>query len=165
MLCSQQTDHSSEKMAALTDQVASGVRLICRCDFTPYHITNGRWDCDSSDPTMIIFRADVVGTGTSESIADDISRWANTTNNVGVDGESLRVVGAKTCLNYDCSTVGSVASPGNYYYWIIGLITGIIVVLIIVAVIVGAVLFWWGKYKKDEPPRSASCNNDGASDV
>ena len=99
---------------------------------------------------MVIFRADVVGTGTRESIADDIVDWAHTTNNIGVGRERLQVVGAITCLNHNCSTV-SVAPTRHYYYWIIGLITGTIVVLIIIAVIVAAVLFWWRNSKKDKP--------------
>ena len=127
--------------------------MICTCDFTPDHITNGRWDCNSSDPTMVIFRADVVGTGTRESIADDIVNWTDTTNNIGVGRERLQVVGAIKCLNHNCSTMRpmSVAPPRHYYYWIIGLITGTIVVLIIIAVIVAAVLFWWRNSKKDKP--------------
>jgi len=151
VLCSQQTDNSSEKTAALTDQLVTGVRMICTCDFTPDHITNGRWDCNSSDPTMVIFRADVVGTGTSESIADDIVDWAHTTNNIGVGRERLQVVGAITCLNHNCSTVSVAPTRHYYYFWIIGLITGTIVVLIIIAVIVAAVLFWWRNSKKDKP--------------
>lgn len=150
VLCSQQTDNSSEKMAALTDQLVTGVRMICTCDFTPDHITNGRWDCNSNNPTMVIFRADIVGIGTRESIADDIVDWADTTNNIGVGRERLQVVGATTCQNRDCLTM-SVVPPRPYYYWIIGLITGIIVVLIIIAVIVVAVLFWWRYSKKDKP--------------
>jgi len=138
-------------MAALTDQLSTGVRIICTCDFTPDHITNGRWDCNSSDPTMVIFRADVVGTGTRESIADDIVDWAHTTNNIGVGRERLQVVGAITCLNHNCSTVSVAPTRHYYYYWIIGLITGTIVVLIIIAVIVAAVLFWWRNSKKDKP--------------
>ena len=132
-------------------QLVTGVRMICTCDFTPDHITNGRWDCNSSDPTMVIFRADVVGTGTRESIADDIVDWAHTTNNIGVGRERLQVVGAITCLNHNCSTMSVAPTHHYYYYWIIGFITGTIVVLIIIAVIVATVLFWWRNLKKDKP--------------
>ena len=100
---------------------------------------------------MVIFRADVVGTGTRESIADDIVDWAHTTNNIGVGRERLQVVGAITCLNHNCSTMSVAPTRHYYYYWIIGLITGTIIVLIIIAVIVAAVLFWWRNSKKDKP--------------
>ena len=137
-------------MAALTDQLVTGIGMICSCDFTPDHITNGRWDCDSNDLSMVIFRADVVGTGTSKSTADDFNGWADTASNIDVNGESLHVAGVETCASHDCSDVGF-ALPGHYYYWIIGLITGVIIIIIIVVITV--TVLWWKHTKKGQSDR------------
>ena len=92
---------------------------------------------------MIFFRADVVSTGTNESIADDFIGWVDTTNNIDVGGESLQVEGVKECPSHNCSgVIVDVALPGPYYYWITGVITGIIFVLVAVVVITVALLWY-----------------------
>ena len=104
---------------------------------------------DSNDLSVVIFRA-VVGTGISKSIADDFNGWADTASNIDVNGESLHVAGVETCASHDCSDVGF-ALPGHYYYWIIGLITGVIIIIIIVVITV--TVLWWKHTKKGQSDR------------
>ena len=101
---------------------------------------------------MVIFRADVVGTGISKSIADDFNDWADTANNIDVNGESLHVAGVETCASHDCSDVGF-ALPGHYYYWIIGLVTGVIIIIIIIIVVISitVAVLWWKHIKNRRP--------------
>ena len=130
-------------MAALTEQLATTLKYICSCNLTQDHITNGRWVCDPRDPTTVLFRADVTGTGSldSSTIANDVSQWAEQTNSVHLGTETLPVQGAMQCEDENCIT-SSVSPAGPSNLWIIGVVAGILVLLIIIAV-AAVILLWW----------------------
>ena len=139
-----QNDRSATKMAALTQQIASGVTQMCSCGFTADFITNRTWTCDPGRPTVVIFEAEVAGTQNVASgvIAVDIVQWADRTNSINVGtGSALELEGGQV------STPGTTGAPspapgGVHYIWIIGIIGGVIVALILIVVIVVIAMCW-----------------------
>ena len=130
-------------MAALTEQLATSLKFICSCNVTQDHIISGRWACDPQDPTTVLFRADVAGTGNVDSgtVANGVVQWAEQTNSVRLNTETLRVRGAMLCENEDCVT-SSVSPAGPSNLWIIGVVAGILVLIIVIAV-AAVIMLWW----------------------
>ena len=145
VVCSapKQNDRSATKMAALTQQIASGVTQICRCGFTTEYIANSRWVCDPARPTVVIFEAEVAGTQNIASgmIAVDIIQWANGKSSVDVGtGSALGLEGGQVSTP---GTTTSAPTPGGVHYiWIIGIVAGVIAALLLIVVIVVIVLCW-----------------------
>ena len=159
MPCPQQNDCSATKMATLTDRIVNSLKVICNCNFTTRYITNSRWVCDPARPTIVIFEADVIGTGdvNSGTIAVDIIQWADRTGTVDVGtGNALGLQGGEVStmapttlpVTSTTSTTSSTQPPATptSFVWIVGIIAGVIVALILIAVIV-VILLWWKRSK------------------
>ena len=132
-------------MAALTQQIASGVTQICSCGFTKEYITNSRWVCDPARPTVAIFEAEVAGTQNIASgmIAVDIIQWANGKSSVDVGtGSALGLEGGQVSTPGTTTRAPTPVPGGVHYIWIIGIIAGVIVALILIVVIAVIVLCW-----------------------
>jgi len=125
-------------MAALTEQLANSLSVICSCIITSDNIGEGSWICDDNTPDTVTFRANVISVS-SETIASDITQWATQNNNVNVGTETLQVVSGERCSNTDCVTQAPTGTPP---LWILAVIAVLIVILIIVAVLVVIVLIW-----------------------
>ena len=131
--------------------------LICNCNFTTRYITNSRWVCDPARPTIVIFEADVIGTGNinSGTIAVDIIQWADRTGTVnvgvgtalGLEGGQISTMAPTTPpVTSTTSTTSSTTPTPTSFVWIVGIIAGVIVALILIAVIV-VILLWWKRSK------------------
>ena len=120
-------------MAALTEQLANSLGVICSCLITSGNIGEGSWICDDNNPNTVTFRANIISVN-SQTIANDVNQWATQTDNVNVGTETLQVVSGER--------VTPTPTPAGPPLSILAVIAALIVILIIVAVLVVIVLIW-----------------------